>query len=273
MTIASALPLHASRVHIQGPDALAFAQSQFSSDVAALEIGAWQWSAWLDARGHVVALFHLARTGDEDLVLVLRGCDCMRVATALQRYVFRARVTITPASSLPVHDARATGAYTIDGDIHDLRLGLDTGGIRIASRTATDSGAWRLQAIRAGHPWLPESLQGRFLAPALSLRRLGAVSFTKGCFPGQEIMARLHYRGGCHKNALCHLRLVEAIAPGNSVALGSCNGAAPIVLDCVAGDAHGHEALAVVHESVIAELPHGDAVQTDRPTLVQKFSA
>ena len=58
---------------IEGPDALAFAHAQFSSNVQSLAIGAWQFSAWLNAQGRVRALFHLARLDEQRLLLLLRG--------------------------------------------------------------------------------------------------------------------------------------------------------------------------------------------------------
>ena len=55
---------------------------------------------------------------------------------------------------------------------------------------------WQLADIAAGLPWLGSEVSGEYTAPALGLERLPAVSLGKGCYPGQEIVARLHYRGG-----------------------------------------------------------------------------
>lgn len=271
MTHSSNPPLAASLIRIEGTDATAFAQAQFSSDVGTLATGAWQWSAWLDAQGRVAALFELARTGERQLLMVLRGGDAEAVAAGLKRYVFRSRVDIAAHAPMPAGDAGGLPAFAVEGDAHEVKLGFDTYGLHVpASAQATQ--AWRLRAIRAGHPWLPGPLRGRFLAPALSLRRLGAVSLTKGCFPGQEIVARLHYRGG-HKYALCHLRVQAPLAPGSTLHVPAGGHDEIVVLDCAASDTHGHEALAVLHESLIAELPRDRAVQANVPQLLQTFPA
>ena len=55
---------------------------------------------------------------------------------------------------------------------------------------------WRHHDITARLPWLGPASAGRFVPQALELERIGALSFDKGCYPGQEIVARLHFRGG-----------------------------------------------------------------------------
>ena len=67
----------------------------------------------------------------------------------------------------------------------------------------TDGDVSETALIRQGIPLLHTSTSGRFLPQELNLDRLDAVSFTKGCYPGQEIIARLRYRGAV-KRRLCH---------------------------------------------------------------------
>jgi len=106
-----------------------------------------------------------------------------------------------------------------------------------------------LDDIRRGWPTLPDG-QPEFLPPALGLERLGAMAFDKGCYPGQEIAARLHYRGG-HKWHLCRLRGSVPLpvgevrdVPGSTVAR---------VLDIVSAE-DGFEALAVLQIGTPSEI-------------------
>lgn len=228
-------------LEIEGEDALAFAHAQFASDVHALTDGAWQWSAWLDARGRVIALLQVARTDRQRLVALLRGGDADAMAARLQRYVFRSRVRLRARATGLVGDAPAldAGGLRVDGDALVFGMGDH------ALRTQADASAgqhWRLHAVRAGHPWLEGDALERFLPPALSLRRLGAIAFDKGCFPGQEVAARLHYRGG-HKLALCRVASPRAIAHGPLPA-GTDGIDDAWVLDCVDTGA-GFESLLV----------------------------
>ena len=106
--------------------------------------------------------------------------------------------------------------------------------------------ALRLAAIRAGWPSLPARVSGTLLPPALGLEHLGAVSFAKGCYPGQEIAARLHYRGG-HKAGLYRVVADSGLAIGEPVFPDSPS--AGVVLDAVAGPA-GFEALVVLNHDI-----------------------
>lgn len=214
--IGSPMPTHlpAETLSLEGADATAFAQTQFSSHVDALANGRWQFSAWLDPQGRVRAFFHLVRISDEQLLLLLRGGDAVSLAEALQRFVFRSRVTLRalPARSLgsgpaqPLHEVRMQAG----GDT--LSLGCGDHSLQVV-RAEHGNGAWRLAQWRAGWPWLPDQALGTLLPPALSLYRLQAVAIDKGCYPGQELVARLHYRGG-HKRHLHSVTLSQTAMAG-----------------------------------------------------------
>lgn len=239
-----------ARVHcivIDGDDARRFAQAQFSGDVAALSPGHWQWNAWLDARGRVEALMQLCDPGDGRLLAVLRGGDPPRVRAGLARYLLRMRANLT---------VREFGGYaggpmereTVQAIDADLVIGCGERSLRLGeardSIDAASSDRWRLAEIRDGWPTLPAD-GPTFLPPALGLERLGAISFNKGCYPGQEMAARLHYRGG-HKLRLHHVRGAAPLAAGLPEIPGDPPAAR--VLDCVAvGDAV--EALVVAPRS------------------------
>ncbi len=235
----------AETLSIHGPDAVAFAHAQLASDVRQLEPGAWQWSAWLDPQGRVRALLQVACRDERHLLLLLRGGTAADMAAGLRPYVLRSRVTIAAGEPRQLVDAepRTADAWREDDD----GLVLDAG--RYAMRVTCVRGGtqdWRLAAIEAGHPWLPDALSGELLAPALSLRRLGAVSLDKGCYPGQEIVARMHYRGG-GKQHLWQVESDAALAPGMPLTTG--DETSGHVLDA-AVDANGkHRALAVLRDS------------------------
>lgn len=233
-------------ITLEGSDARRFAQAQFSGDVAALRPGHWQWNACLDARGRVQALMHLADLGDGRLLAVLRGGDAETLRALLARYVFRLHVSIAIESftacsgePLPAGTARQeNGVIVLGHEIRSLRLGT------VSERASADPDAqrrWRLDDIRRGWPSLPDG-DPEFLPPALGLERLGAVAFDKGCYPGQEVAARLHYRGG-HKWQLGRLRGSAPLPVGEV-----CDVSGSVVarvLDGVSAEG-GFEALAVL---------------------------
>ncbi len=198
--VIAAPPPGAEMLEISGGDATTFLHAQLSSDVRVLEVGRWQWSAWLDAQGRVRALLQLARVDDTTYLALLRGGAAADMAAALGRYVLRARVALRPhdailraAAALPLH-ACAGAALG-----NPIAFGMGTHAWSIGASGAVVAGgadaAWRCE-IDAGWPWLPDTALNALMPPALGLEHLGAVSFDKGCYPGQEIAARLHYRGG-----------------------------------------------------------------------------
>lgn len=240
---------------IEGPDAMPFAQAQFSSPVDALPVGHWQFSAWLDPRGRVRELFHLARLGDARYLLLLRGGEARTTAEELRRFVFRSKLDLSalPARNLSTGPAQPLHRVIDDGDI--VSLGCESHSLRISS-TAPGDDAWRLLQLRAGWAWLPSSLAGELLAPALSLQRLHAVSTDKGCYPGQEIVARLHFRGG-HKRHLHHVSLPCAASAGDMLYRDGRE--IGCLLDVITAEDHT-EALAVLSDEVAALAVDGHAL-------------
>lgn len=268
------MPLHHPRMTtsptaeillIEGPDAVAFAQSQFSNNVSALPNGRWQFSAWLDAQGRVRALFHLAKLSDTRLLLLLRGGNASAMTDALRRFVFRARVTFdTPSPqwldsgpALPMHDV------VIDGEI--TRLGCGDNSLQLCSAPVHQQSEWALQDVRNGWPWLPSSALDRWLPPALSLYRLSAVALDKGCYPGQEIVARLHYRGG-HKWHMHGVSLSRAQTDGATL---HANGQVLTHLLQVVPHAHGIDALAMLHDDTVERMAQGIDTKVDEDVQLQ----
>jgi folate-binding protein YgfZ len=253
-------------VTLEGPDALAFAQTQFTSQVTALANGQWQFSSWLDAQGRVRALFHLARLDDERLLLVLRGGDATTFAEALRRFVFRSRVKIVVADGWTLNVASATQAidmYRLEANSDTIRLGCGAhtwqlnANINDIDNNIND--AWRIDQLHAGWPWLADDALGEFVAPALSLHRLGAVALDKGCYPGQEIVARLHYRGGNKR----HLHRVKLSMPVSDGAALLRNGREFVRLLNAIAQAERVEALAVIADDVASNIAQGTENTSD----------
>ena len=212
---------------LDGPDAVAFAHAQFASDVQKLDVGTWHWSTWLNPKGRVIALFALLRTSAESLRLVLPDANATLVGDALRRFVFRRKVTLTPRAELHVAGAFSIprlprGALEGAEDAADgLRLAIDAGRtVRIGSAPAPHSAqaldAWNVADLRAGIPRLPAPQAEQWTPQQLGLERLDAYSVSKGCYPGQEIVARTHFLGKA-KRQLVLLRVADGVGAGADV--------------------------------------------------------
>jgi folate-binding protein YgfZ len=205
--IAFAVP-GASVLALHGPDAAKFAHAQFMSDVAALADGQWHWSGWLTSKGRLVALFALLRLDARTLWLLLPDADADGLREALQRFVFRSKVAldvrtdlcVSGAFSAPANARLAQLSRTGDGTVEmDLGTQVSTRTVYIGERSApADAGKaadWTIFDLVHGVPRLDASQSGQWTPQQLSLDRLKAYSVKKGCYPGQEIVARTHFLG------------------------------------------------------------------------------
>ena len=208
----SASPLFALPDHmvvaLDGPDATAFAQAQFANDVSALSPGHWQWNVWLTPKGRVIAVFALLKLSEDRILLLVSDTDVGEFAAQLQRFVFRRKLKMSAAGGLQV-----SGAFEKPGSAESARIGmvgetieLDYGSEQqprtlLLSPTAATTlepalqAHWFAQDLRAGLPRLPAAQREQWTPQQLSLERLHAFSVKKGCYPGQEIVARTHFLG------------------------------------------------------------------------------
>lgn len=200
-------------VEISGADAVQFAHAQFCNDVLALPELNWQIGAWLDAQGRARCVFVLLCVEANRLLAWLPMGSAATMAADLQRFVLRAKVKVSVAQEFhlvedePTQMENGRVAATHDGWCFNLP-GPAPRTVRVArhlDHPTVDTEAVeasRLADVMAGLPWLHESLACQFTAQALGLDRLGAASLDKGCYPGQEIVARLHFRGGNKRHCM-----------------------------------------------------------------------
>lgn len=247
---------------LDGADAVAFAQAQFCSDVASLSDGQWQWSGWLDAQGRALHFFALLRLSPTHLLAWLPSGDAQAFATQLGRFVFRTRVSLdAPADwsmAQPSGLAPAPRSWLAAGDGYALDIGVGRSrvvALQPGAATGVDEDAmqaWRLADIDDGLPLLAAQVSGMFVPQALGFEALGAVVHDKGCYPGQEIVARLHFRGG-NKRHLYRVAVQGGAMPAAGEQLGTAQrDRVGTVLYAAANPQGGYSALAVLPQDTAA---------------------
>lgn len=239
---------HIGRLRAAGPDAERFLQNQFTNDLRDVTPERGQLSGYCNPKGRLVAVFRIHRQGDA-FVLWLPREGVGSVLERLTMYRLRSRVDLTDESDDGAAFGYS-GPGALDelsarvGPIPDTIYGVTeyevtgAGGVTIVrlpgpharfalrgpvealrslwSELATDatpvgSGAWDLLDIQAGLPVVyPPTLEA-FVPQMMNLDLVGGLSFTKGCFPGQEVVARLRYRGELKR------RMYRAHAEGSSL--------------------------------------------------------
>lgn len=216
---------------ILGPDAVSFANSQFMNDVTVLGDGEWQWNGWLNTKGRVICLFAVVRISENELLAVLPDYPAAELGRALMALVFRAKVQLGVWSELHASGAFAPGEFTapnaIAGSFAERDIALDMGSpelprvLRLSLEQApSDESAalrWRAEDLRFGLPRMDPSLTHSWTPQQLSLQNLRAFSVKKGCYPGQEIVARTHFLGKS-KRELILLRDADSVPDAVAVA-------------------------------------------------------
>ena len=185
-----------SYVRVSGPDACDYLQRMVSNDVESLAAGDAIPALLLTAKARVIAPLVVWRRGEDDFLLLTEPELGEAVLALLRRMRLRARCEIEPEQHLSVLVFGGDGIPTdFPGAVEALDSGLEP---------TLDADALELRRIEAGAPRWGRELDERVL-PAEAGLEATHVSFTKGCYPGQEPVARLHYRG--HPNR--RLRVVE----------------------------------------------------------------
>jgi folate-binding protein YgfZ len=256
-------------ITVTGADARSFLQGQLSADLGALTPQQALLASLNSAQGRVQAILTLVAHADEVLLLLPAELVTLTLAR-LRPYVLRSKVVLGDGSALwqvrGVHGMHATAGFqeqAADGyrlkwwsqDERALELvprgangGESDHGTASADSgsTATSLGgsdAWRAADIATGIARLTEPTREQFVAQMLNLDLLGGISFRKGCYTGQEIIARTQYRGAIKRRLFRFETAAPPPEPGTKLLHAA--GAAGIVVDAVA-TATGAEFLAVV---------------------------
>jgi tRNA-modifying protein YgfZ len=246
---ATPFPLESLRtLAVAGPDARGFLQSQLSSDLDELSDTCGQFSAWHDPKGRVLAFFRVL-PWRESYLLVMQSRLAATIRQRLGLFVLRARVTLEPgppvfglagaetAAALAVLGLAPGGAllgaaWNTEASAMRVPAGWLIVGNLGAAVNAAASAAWDYAEVAAGIPEIYPETSGQFVAQMLNLDRIGAVSFTKGCYPGQEIVARAHHLGRVKRRARLFRARGAPPAPGFALS----DGGSLVVRAAAAGD-------------------------------------
>ncbi len=215
-----------SRIDVAGADALAFLQGQLTNDLRRLDHDPRLLAGWCNPKGRVICLFRLTRAGDR-IGLALPAELADSVLRRLTMFRFRAKVDLS-----------------ISADAASILADGDPAGFDLA--------AWQRSNLEHGVPEIGIAQSEAYTPHMLNLDRLDALSLDKGCYTGQEVVARTHYRGASKRRTLRYTASTATI-PGTSVLAGDRK--AGEVLNVI-----GRDVLAVVSLAVNgAELSAGEA--------------
>ena len=249
---------------LRGADAVRFLQGQVSADVEKLTPGSSTFAGLHNPQGRVVALLAVVRTSPEEILATLPRELVDAVAVRLRKYVLRSKLRIDDESAalrvLGVwggHEERAFPTIAW-GDRCVQLLPVEREFRRAPGVTRAQ---WDAADVRAGIPQVFAPTSESFIAQMLNLDLLGAIAFDKGCYTGQEVIARAHYRGRVKRRMQrWHNGSGVGLKPGDPAHAG--DGRALTVVRVGVRDSQGEEVLAV-----------GNFAPGEMPTAVQGTEA
>ncbi|TLY71574.1 MAG: folate-binding protein YgfZ [Gammaproteobacteria bacterium] len=215
-------------LRVRGAHVVSFLQGQVSNDVALLGPGRSLLAGYHNPQGRVIALLRLVQAAADDVLAILPRELAAPTASRLAKFILRAKVSVadesagwrvtgvvapeSPAERAPPFTGalpQALNATARSGDSIAVRIGAQPARWLLVSGAGASANApvavagcapmplerWGALAVAAGEPQVCAATSEEFVAQMLNLDLLGAIAFDKGCYTGQEVIARAHYRG------------------------------------------------------------------------------
>jgi folate-binding protein YgfZ len=226
-------------IRAQGEEARKFLHGQLTQDVEHLPAGSARLAAFCTAKGRMLATFVLWSPAPDQVLLACSADLLPAVLKRLSMFVLRAQCKLTDASAeLPLWgqvgaalEASEIWQVQADGSGWQLRLpdALLPGGASVArgllagaehtalaAATTLDAATWRALEVHSGVARVVAATSEQFVPQMVNLELVGGVNFQKGCYPGQEIVARSQYRGTLKRRGQV-LSSETALLPGQEI--------------------------------------------------------
>jgi tRNA-modifying protein YgfZ len=278
---------HLGVIQIEGEDAAKFIHSQLTHDFALLDLSQARLAAFCNAKGRMQASMIGMKRPAGELLLVLPKDLLAPTLKRLSMFVMRAKAKLTDASDLfmlrglagDAINSEAAGAgstwaktdfesqawvnlYPADGVARQLWLA--TAGTAEPAGPNLDSELWRWGEVRSGVALVGQSIAESFVPQMLNYESIDGVSFKKGCYPGQEVVARSQFRGTLKRRGMV-VHCAEDLTAGQELfAPGDDSQPVAVVAQAARHPDGGYDAVVSVQLAALDDL-----VQTARGAALQ----
>jgi hypothetical protein len=274
MAIIASLP-EWGLIRASGPDSQAFLHGQLTNDLLHLAPEAAQWSGYCTAKGRMLAGFLVWRDAADGYYLATDRALAGALAKRLSMYVLRAKVKIedvsarfaafglidgsgpAPFATSAQGEAWLVGLPAVDGRERMLAWVPADAAAAYASgagHATADASDWMRLMVRAGEAWITTATQEQFVPQMINFDAMGGISFKKGCYPGQEIVARAHYRGAV-KRRMYRATVAVSAKAGDALFASDLSGQESGMVALAAPDGKGGSELL----AVLQIRSHGEA--------------
>ena len=276
---------HLACYEVAGEDATTFLQGQFSNDISNVSPTNAQLTSYCTPKGRMLATLHICQF-NSNYLLILSADIAAEVIKRLQMFVMRSQVEITPADKYSItgicHDPSATIFQTVNLEIpkdeyqstaNDSAICIKIPGVQsrymlIGNNDIEDKISkhdndtlqvfshdyWKWLDILSGIPTINKSTQEAFVPQMANMELINGVSFSKGCYPGQEIVARLHYIGNANRRMFrVHCQDAESINDGDDIYTVGGNQSIGKVLSVILHEDKSADALAVIRLEAVKQ--------------------
>lgn len=295
-------------IKVSGEDAFDFLQGQFSNELKDISDSTAQLAAYCEPQGKVLALFTIFKQ-DDSFYLNFDGSLKEAILKRLTLFKMRSKVTLEDVSETLVHigyagefadldiqrllstkikdiyevtkledkDASDVIAVKVPGPYHRFSLFGPADQMQFVwqelrnNSEPTNNFDWNLLNIVSGQPEINAETSDQFIAQFLNLDKLNAINFQKGCFPGQEVIARMHYRGKVTKRMLrLHISERLALNPGDELKLNHADKNYTFNLVLAAEDIYeGMVALAVTTVKPLEKVQGSFTTETGAEVIIE----
>lgn len=230
---------HLGVIRAQGPDAAGFLHSQLTQDILHLGTSQARLAAYLSPKGRVLVSLLVLAAGPQEFFLVCHRSVLPGTLKRLALFTLHARLTLhdatqdmqlmgllggtaqslLPADASPglcqtLNNTHTVALHPADGRMRALWLA--PAGEPPPTATDDDAAQWLWSEVRSGVVTISQPVADAFVPQMLNLESVGAVDFHKGCYPGQEVVARSQFRGSVKRRTyLAHSQ--SALAAGDAI--------------------------------------------------------
>ncbi|MBQ0959421.1 folate-binding protein YgfZ [Ideonella sp. 4Y11] len=209
-------------IHASGDDAGSFLQGQLSNDVLGMQPGEARWAGYCTAKGRLIATFLVVRQPGGGYLLSCSADLQPQVLKRLRMFVLRAKCQLTEPPLQVWGLVGTSGAQLVGAPAAPMHAAVAAGGLavrlpdsqgqprwlaclpsdQVPTGPALSAGLWSWLEVCSGVPRVSAATTEAFVPQMVNLELVGGVSFKKGCYPGQEVVARSQYRGTLKRRAL-----------------------------------------------------------------------
>ena len=267
---------HLGVIRATGDDAATFLQGQLTQDVLGLGLSEARLAAFCNAKGRMQASFIVFKRNENEILLLCSRDILPATLKRLSMFVMRAKARLTDASAefrllgfmgdateLIAACARSAWAKTDIGHSNVIFLPLGAGQSRALRCTPVaeplpdlpliDLNTWHWLAVQSGIAMISQPTFEAFVPQMLNYESVGGVNFKKGCYPGQEIVARSQFRGTLKRRAyVMHTNNEPAVGQEVFSAM-DAEQPCGLVAACAANPAGGLDAIVSMQTSAAAE--------------------